>query len=148
MTTPVAFHLVTPVLRVDDLVAAIDYYVRALGFRVEWGSDKGSSLASVSRGDCRLFLAVGDQGHPGSWVWVGVSDVDALYDELLDRGTRLRQPPANYPWGSRELHAQDLDGNVLRFGSDNKPGEPFGDWLDMHGVRWRPNPDGGWTRFD
>jgi hypothetical protein len=28
------------------------------------------------------------------------------------------------------------DGNVMRFGSDPIEGEPFGDWLDMHGKRW------------
>jgi hypothetical protein len=49
----------------------------------------------------------------------------------------MRQPPANYPWGSRELHVEDPDGNVLRMGSENKPGEPFGDWVDMRGIRWR-----------
>ena len=33
-------------------------------------------------------------------------------------------------------------------GSENKLGEPFGDWLDMQGIRWRPNPEGGWMRTD
>jgi hypothetical protein len=58
----------------------------------------------------------------------------------------VRHPPTNYPWGSRELHVGDLDGNVLRLGSENKPGEPLGDWLDMRGILWRRRPEGGWTR--
>ncbi len=146
--TPVAFGRVTPVLRVGDLAASLDYYLRVLGFHLNWRDDDGSSFASISRDDCHLFLAVGDQGHLGGWVWVGVSDADALHAELLARGARVRQPPANYPWGSRELHVEDLDGNVLRLGSENVPGEPIGDWLDMRGVRWRRNPDGSWTRAE
>jgi catechol 2,3-dioxygenase-like lactoylglutathione lyase family enzyme len=145
---PVAFRRVTPILRVVDLAASLDYYVSVLGFRLNWRDENGNSFASVSRDDCHLFLAVGDQGHPGAWVWVGVSDADALHAEMLARGARVRQPPANYPWGSRELHVEDPDGNVLRLGSENRPGEPFGDWLDMRGVRWRCNPEGGWTRAE
>lgn len=144
----VAFGRVTPVLCVNDLAASIDYYVDVLGFHLDWSDDRGSSFASVSRNDCHLFLAVGDQGHPGSWAWVGVGDVDLLHEELLAKGARVRHPPANYPWGSRELHVEDLDGNVLRLGSENTPGEPFGDWLDMRGIRWRRNPEGGWTRAE
>jgi 2-dehydro-3-deoxyphosphogluconate aldolase/(4S)-4-hydroxy-2-oxoglutarate aldolase len=30
--------------------------------------------------------------------------------------------------------------------SENKPGAPFGDWVDMRGIRWRRKPEGGWAR--
>ena len=142
----VAFHGVTPILRVSQLDASLNYYVGVLGFEMDWRNDDGNSFASVSRGQCQLFLSVGDQGNPGSWMWIGVSDVDALHEELLGRGARVRHPPTNYPWGSRELHTEDPDGNVLRFGSENRPGEPVGDWLDMRGILWRRSSEGGWTR--
>src|SRR5476649_2957547 len=142
------FHRVIPVLRVNDVDASLAYYVGVLGFTMDWRGDDGNVMASVSRGGCNLFLASGDQGHPVSLMWIGVSDVDALHDELLARDARVRHPPTNYPWGSRELHVEDPDGNVLRFGSENKAGEPMGDWLDMHGVRWRPVSTGGWTRVE
>jgi len=148
LPSSVAFHRVTPILRVREMAASLDYCVRVLGFQLDWQDDDGNSFASVSRGECHLFLTVGDQGHPGAWIWVGVGDSDALHEELHARGARIRLPPANYPWGSREMHVEDPDGNVLRLGSENKPGEPFGDWLDMHGVRWRRNPEGGWSRIE
>ena len=147
-SVPVAFHGVTPVLRVNDLEASLNYYVGVLGFKMNWRDDDGNSFASVSRGQCHLFLSVGDQGNPGSWMWIGVSDVDALHEELLAKGASVRHPPTNYPWGSREMHVEDPEGNVLRLGSDNKPGEPFGDWLDMRGIQWRRKPEGGWARLD
>jgi uncharacterized glyoxalase superfamily protein PhnB len=142
----VQFGGVTPILRVADIEASIGYYTRVLGFRLNWRDEEGNSFASVTRGGCNLFLSVGDQGHPGSWIWIGTSDADALYEELLAKDAKVRHPPTNYPWGSRELHVEDLDGNVLRLGSENKPGEPFGHWLDMRGVLWERLPEGGWRR--
>ena len=143
----VTFERVTPILRVSALDISLQYYVGVLGFTFDWRDDDGNSFASVSRGQCNLFLSAGDQGHPGSWMCIGVSDVDVLHAELLVKGAKVRQPPANYPWGFREMHVEDPDGNVLRFGSENKLGEPFGEWLDMRGVRWRREA-GAWTRVE
>jgi hypothetical protein len=36
------------------------------------------------------------------------------------------------------MQVEDPDGNVLRFGSDNKKGEPYGPFMDMHGRSWPP----------
>ena len=142
------FHRVTPIVRVTDIDAGLDYYTRVLGFTLDWRDDDGNSFASVSRDECHLFLSAGDQGHPGSWMWIAVSDVDVLHEELLAKGAHIRHPPANYPWGSREMHVQDPDGNVLRLASENKPGEPFGDWLDGRGIRWRREAEGGWRKVE
>jgi hypothetical protein len=32
-------------------------------------------------------------------------------------------------------------------GSDSKAGQPFGEWLDMHGDRWVKSPEGKWSRI-
>jgi len=129
---PLAFGGVTPVLRVNDAAASRDYYVQALGFKVNW---EAVDFVSVSRGGCTLFLCEGDQGHPGSWVWIDGKDVDAVYAEYKRSGARIRNPPTNYSW-ALEMQVEDLDGNVLRIGSDPRPGAPDGEWLDMHGHRW------------
>ena len=146
-TAPVTFRHVTPVLRVENLTASLDYYVRVLGFRLNWRDDDGSSFASVSRDDCHLFLTVGDQGHVGSWMWIGISDAEQFYEECQANGVKVRNPPTNYFW-ALEMQVEDIDGNVLRMGSDPKEDMPLGDWLDMHGILWRPAPDGGWTRVN
>ena len=129
---PLPFGGVTPVLRVRDVVASRDYYVQALGFKVSFETE---DFISVSRGHCGLFLCQGDQGHAGSWVWIDGKDVDALYQEYRASGAIIRHPPTNYSW-ALEMQIEDLDGNVLRFGSDPRRGEPEGEWLDMHGRRW------------
>lgn len=131
-----------PILRVANLDASIDYYVARLGFAVEW---RAGVVASVRRDRTAIMLCEGDQGHAGTWMWISTSDVDALYAELGSRGARLRHPPANYPWGSRECQITDLDGHVLRFGADLRPGEPTGDWRDGENRMWRLQPDGSWS---
>jgi catechol 2,3-dioxygenase-like lactoylglutathione lyase family enzyme len=130
----IRFEGQNPILRVIDLEASIDYYVNKLGFRVNW---KTQYIASVKRGRVDLFLAEGDQGHPGGWVWIGVSDVRALRAGYESRGAKIRHPPTNYPW-ALEMQVEDLDGNVLRMGSESLEGEPFGEWLDMNGRAWPP----------
>ena len=141
----VEFGGVTPILRVSDMALSVHFYTGILGFTLHFVDNDGNAFASLSRGKTNLFLSVGDQGHYGSWLWIGVSDVDVLYEELRTRVAKVRHPPANYPWGSREMQVEDPDRNVLRIGSENKPGEPFGDWLDMRGVRWK-RVGQGWQR--
>ena len=141
----VEFGGVSPVLPVRDLAASLDHYVRVLGFAVDW--EDGTGFASVSRGRCTLFLCEGEQGHPGTWVWIGVDDAEALFAEYRASGATIRHPPTNYAW-ALEMQVEDPDGNVLRLGSDPREDEPVGEWLDMHGRRWLPRPEGGWRLAD
>ena len=141
----VSFGGPTPILRVRALPASLAYYTQALGFAVDW--EDGTGFASLSRGDCQLFLCEGDQGHPGAWVYIGVADAVAAHDELRARGATIRQPPTNFAW-ALELQVEDPDGNVLRLGSDPLPDVPYGPWRDMRGALWMPEQSGGgWTRL-
>ena len=142
MERTATFEGVTPILRVRDLNASVQYYLQTLGFKLDFQE----AIASVSRGRCGLFLADGDQGNPGVWVWVGVSDVDALFEEYRTSGARVRQPPTNFPWAC-EMQVEDLDGNVLRLGSEPKSNQPFGSWLDMRGDLWAMQSPGHWVRL-
>ena len=137
------FENVCPILRVANLEASIAYYVDVLGFKVNWNAGQ---MASVGRGRCGIMLTEDEQGNPGSWVWVGVGDADLMYAEYRAKGAKIRHPPNNYDW-AYELQVFDLDGNVLRMGSDTKKGEPMGTWLDKEGAEWR-QADGKWVRVE
>ena len=127
-----------PIFCVTDLPASVEYYVNALGFKFDWGDEW---FASVSRDRCHLFLCNNDQGNPGAWAWIGVEDADALAAELQERGAKIRNPPTNYHW-AYEMQVEDPDGNVLRFGSDSKKGEPYGAFMDRHGRLWPTQGNG------
>ena len=143
--TATVFGGATPILRVQSLTTSIDYYAGVLGFKVDW--HEPGIMASVSRNRCSLMLCEGDQGNPGSWVWIGVGDVEILFAEYQTKGAKVRHPPTNYPWAC-EMQIQDPDGHVLRLGSDPIKDRPFGEWRDMHGDLWKMTAEGGWARVD
>ncbi len=140
----VVFEGMTPILRVRSLSASIAHYVDVLGFRLDWQTP--GVFASVSRGRCGLFLCEDDQGSFPTWVWIGVSDVEALFRDYTARGAPIRHPPTNYEW-AREMQVEDPDGHVLRMGSEPNEGEPIGEWLDMRGDRWVRSGE-GWKRLE
>jgi predicted enzyme related to lactoylglutathione lyase len=111
------FEHANPILNVADLARSVAYYVDVLGFtNADWG---GKDFTCVSRDGASIYLSEGDQGHPGTWVWVGVGDVEELHAEYKQSGARILQPPENFPWAC-EMKVGDPDGHVLRFGSDPK----------------------------
>jgi catechol 2,3-dioxygenase-like lactoylglutathione lyase family enzyme len=140
-TGAVGFEGVCPILRVRSVEASVEYYVQRLGFKIDWQTP---GFVSVSRGRSHIFLSEGDQGNPGTWVWIGVEDADALFEEYRANGARVRHAPTNYRW-AYEMQVEDLDGNVLRLGSEPKDNEPIGEWLDMQGRRWKL-VEGEWKR--
>lgn len=120
--TKTNFENSTPILSVSDLVVSVNHYVEKLGFAsAGWGND---IFTSVTRDRAGLYLCQGGQGRPGTWVWIGVNDVAALYEEYRASGARILRPPQNYPWAF-EMHVEDPDGHVLRFGSGSKIDKPF-----------------------
>jgi predicted enzyme related to lactoylglutathione lyase len=113
------FHIerVEPVLRVEDMQAALRFYVDVLGFRkADWSSDE---FAGIGGDGASLYLSRGDQGRGGAWVWIGVDDVEAVHRRLQERGAAILLPPTDFDW-ARELRVADPDGNVLRIGSEPK----------------------------
>jgi catechol 2,3-dioxygenase-like lactoylglutathione lyase family enzyme len=115
----VGFECITPILRVNSVATSIAYYVGVLGFKVNWGGEEGSTFASVSRNGRSIMLAQGEQGQPGTWLWIGVEDIEPLFAEYRAKGVKFREQPTNYPW-AYEMKIEDPDGHVLRFGSDSK----------------------------
>jgi predicted enzyme related to lactoylglutathione lyase len=107
-----------PILRVENMETALRFYVDVLGFtNVAWGTDE---FTSVNRDRAGIYLCRGGQGRGGAWVWLGVDDVEVIYQDLKQRGVPIRMAPTNYPW-ALEMHLEDPDGNVLRLGSEPKP---------------------------
>jgi predicted enzyme related to lactoylglutathione lyase len=111
------FEHASPILRVDDLARSIRYYEDVLGFTNEAWS--GEEFGCVTRDGASIYLSLGDQGNRGTWVWIGVEDVETLYREYQSKGASIVQPPETFPWAV-EMRETDPDGHVLRFGSDPK----------------------------
>ncbi|HUQ06548.1 MAG TPA: glyoxalase superfamily protein [Kofleriaceae bacterium] len=103
-----------PIFAVASLRDELAYYRDQLGFQVDWEWGEPADFASVSRSETTIFLGESPHGGYGA-LWVSAKDVDKLHAELKQRGARIEMAPTNMPWGSREMHVRDRDGNLLRF---------------------------------
>ena len=118
----VRFEHADPILVVTDLDRAVAYYEEVLGFgNADWAM---SDFTCVSRDGAQIYLTTARQGRPGAWAWVGVSDVASYLSEIAPKGAKVRLGIRNHPWAA-EILVEDLDGNVLRFGSEPLLDRPF-----------------------
>lgn len=107
-----------PILRVENMEASLRFYVDVLGFKnAPWGNQ---DFTSVNRDRAGIYLCRAGQGRGGAWVWLGVDDVEVIYEDLKQRGAPVRMPPTNFSW-ALEMQIEDPDGNVLRLGSEPRP---------------------------
>jgi len=110
---------VEPVLNVRDVATSTRFYAR-LGFAEKFRDDPTSPrFVLVSRNDAVLALQwhdfvriAGDRPV----VRFPVNDVDALSDEFGELPDRTAV--SDTPWGTREFHVRDADGNGLQFYRD------------------------------
>ena len=103
---------IIPILFAKDMDASAKYYVDVLGFDKGWQSE---NFAMVSRDEFRIYLST-SQGKPGSYLWVGVQDVDVFHQEYKKSGAEIIQPPKDMGH-ALEMHVRDPSGNIVRFGS-------------------------------
>src|SRR5215475_1570489 len=69
----VKFEGSQPILRVEDMKRAVEFYVGKLGFaKAGWGGD---DFTSVNRDGAGIYLCLRGQGLGKAWAWIGVEDV-------------------------------------------------------------------------
>ena len=109
---------VIPTLRITDEARSRAFYVEGLGFRVDWEHRFEPDLPvllQVSRDGMTFYLSqhVMDCAV-GGLIHLYVDRVDDWHAELAGRGVPVELPPTDQPWGLREMHLLDPDGNRLR----------------------------------
>jgi predicted lactoylglutathione lyase len=115
---------IIPILNVRNVPASVRFYVNVLGFQLDWGEGDNSEYASVSRDDHAIMLSQADQGQSGTWIWIGLEDVQSFYEECKAKGAKIQEGLTNYPW-AYEMRIEDPDGHVLRFGSEPREDLPL-----------------------
>lgn len=123
---PEGFHTLTPVLIVDDIPGAVEFYTKALGAEHRYttnGPDGKPMIAQIKIGDSIVMLSPENEerrqrsprameGSNGS-LHVYVEDVDAVFAGAVEAGATERMALADMWWGDR-----------------------FGELLDPFGHRW------------
>jgi catechol 2,3-dioxygenase-like lactoylglutathione lyase family enzyme len=116
-TTPqVECDRLHPTLSVTDVLAAVDFYTKKLGFKLAFTWGEPPTFAGVNLGDVQIFLAQRTLGPKGSEVCFVVSNADELCDFHRANGVEIAEPIDDRNYGIRDYGVRDLDGHYLVFG--------------------------------
>lgn len=111
---------------VNDLDRSIEFY-KTLGFEFKKQNPGISAHAYLNWFWIELLLkdkvvteefkadAVNDQKGRGQYLHINVGDVDTFYKDVIVRGLKPSNQPADFPWGHREFVLDDPDGYKLVF---------------------------------
>jgi uncharacterized glyoxalase superfamily protein PhnB len=115
-----------PVLLVEDVRVAAEYYRDRLGFDVSFYDRIPEHYAYVERDGCHVHFARLDGVAPRPNVEVvlpdmfdvyfWVDDVDAFHEEVVARGADVIQAPTDQCYGLRDIRVRDPHGYILAFG--------------------------------
>ena len=116
--TAVFFQAVAPIVAVNDLTRALDFYERVLGFKIAWQSGEPATLASVCRDGVELSLTESGfvLGGMPARMYIRIAGVEAYYNHLVTAGVEPEIPLAARPYGMRDFRIVDPSGNELSFG--------------------------------
>jgi len=119
---------VIPVLAYENVAEASEWLCKAFGFTVRLRI--GNHRAQLSVGDGAVIVTeragrgsssqVGAELRPARAevshsVMVRVEDASRHHEQARQRGARILQPPADYPYGERQYTAEDLGGHRWSF---------------------------------
>jgi catechol 2,3-dioxygenase-like lactoylglutathione lyase family enzyme len=115
---------------VDDVSAAIEFYTKQLGFKLEM--HPAPPFAEISRGDLHIYLTQpfqmgggapmpsGEQQKPGGWnrVHLVVEDLDTTITTLKAAGNRFRNELVQGV-GGKQILLEDPSGNLIELFQPN-----------------------------
>ena len=105
------------IIRVTDFKALVAFYQEQLGFELTilWPNPR---YAVLKRDEVSLEIAEKPGSKGGAAIYISVTDVDALYEELSNVNVGRIGEMRDRDYGIRDFYIEDPEGNVLIFGSD------------------------------
>ena len=118
-------HGVQPVLPVPDVKAAADWFVRVLGFELDFRTGEPAVHGRIRIGDrsfgdpiyIHLTQATGAIQPCGETRLHVGHDIDGLHARLVAAGVTVLLAPTDQPWGLREIVVQAPGGHRLVLGA-------------------------------
>ena len=114
-------------LTVKDLQKSLAWYQDVVGFSVDRKHEREGKLRAVSlkAGDVRILINQDDgakgwdrvKGEGFSLQITTEQNVDAIAQQIKERGGTLDSEPADMPWGARVFRLRDPDGYKVTISS-------------------------------
>ncbi len=120
------------VLQVRDVNKSVAFYCEKLGFKSHGIWSDGSpeahaDFAIIQAGKVTIALDRSQTGNPlpinQYWAaYIYVENADTLFAQAKSKGVEILQEPGDRFYGLRDFSVRDIDGHILSFGHDLKPG--------------------------
>jgi uncharacterized glyoxalase superfamily protein PhnB len=126
------FQGINPHFVVRDVVEAAEYYRDVFGFKILGYYWDPPVFATVGRDDVVIQFGRIDRGQTvapnrtrrdealDAYIWV--SDLDALFAELREKGAKILEEPKRQPWNCYEFSVEDKFGFRIVFSESSSAG--------------------------
>lgn len=140
-------HGLQAVLPVPDVLAAVDWFGRVLGFELDFLFGNPVQHGRVKAGDGSwgqvVYLHLARQEgaiQPCGQTRLHVGhDIDGLHAHVLAQGGTVLMPPTDQPWGLREMTLQTPGGHQLLLGAEMHHAAPAADAPRVVIAGYRPH---------
>jgi lactoylglutathione lyase len=116
-----AFREAFPIVYVDDVERAIEFYRSAFGFEptFRWQDGRKTTFAFLRLEPLGIAVAERPADDPaGAFaLWLYTDDVDGAAERLRAQGAEEVLPPTDQPWGERMCSFRDRDGHLIHVGA-------------------------------
>lgn len=112
--------MITPIFRIFDVEKAQEFYLKYLGFQLDWQHQFGDNMPlyfQISMNNIALHLSEhhGD-ASPGSSIRIKIPNVRNYHEGLSRKGYRYANPGIEKtPWNTIEFYVQDPFSNKIIF---------------------------------
>ena len=115
------FRKTTPILTVRDVSRSIDFFVNALGLKLDFVYGEPSFYAGLYSNNVEIHVINENSSNARqpagkSNLSILVDEVDNLYNNLKERGVEILIAPEDRDYGLRDFSCTDPDGNIFNFG--------------------------------
>jgi catechol 2,3-dioxygenase-like lactoylglutathione lyase family enzyme len=112
------FRAVTPILQVENLQRAIEFYTTVLGLKLGWTWGDPPDRASFCRDAVEITIEERKLGEAArlSHLYLQVDRIDEYVSAISAAGARVKVPLADRVYGMRDCRVLDVDGNELSIG--------------------------------
>jgi uncharacterized glyoxalase superfamily protein PhnB len=105
-----------PVLAVEDVAVATEFYRDKLGFFVAFTYGEPATMAGVNIGHVQMFLEKGTPNPETASVFFVVGNADELFAFHKANGVEVVMEPGDRDYAIRDYSVRDLNGYELSFG--------------------------------
>ncbi len=118
---------VIPVLGYPEVGVAVDWLCDAFGFKLRLRIANHRAQLEVGDGAIVVTEQRGTAGKDCHSVMVRVEDLDRHHQHAIQRGARVLEAPADYPFGERQYSVEDFAGHRWTFSQSIADVDPK-DW--------------------